>query len=152
MNNRLYHGAILLAGLFVMLTVAGTSRTQAQISIVVAKSSSHTANGGELKQIFSGTKLHWSDGERIAVVQLSDNATAKPFFENFVGMSLNQVRNDWARLVLTGQASAPKQCNNDEAVKRAVADDESAVGFISSSALDPSVKEIYRVITFSRSK
>ena len=152
MKNRIYHGVILVAGLFVMLAIAGTSSVQAQISIVVANSSTHTANGSELKQIFSGTKLHWSDGQRIAVVQLSENTTAKPFYENFIGMSLNQVRNDWSRLVLTGQATSPKQCSNDEAVKKVVAGDENAVGFIASSALDSSVKEIYRVITFSRGK
>ncbi len=152
MKNRLNVPKIASAILFAAFVFAGTQQARAQISIVVAKSSTHTAEGSELKQIFSGTKLRWSDGERVAVVQLAENAVAKAFFENFVGISVIQARNEWSRLILTGQAVAPRQCNTDEAVKKAVAENADAVGFISSSSLDSSVKEIYRVITFAQSK
>ncbi len=152
MKKRCHHHTITLASLFVALAIMSSVPARAQLSVVVSNSSSHTADSNVLKQIFAGVKLKWPGGERIGVVTQSDNATEKAFYENFVGKSLSQTRNDWSRLVLTGQASAPKRCSGDDAVKKAVAENADAIGFIATSSLDGSVKEIYRVMTFSRSK
>lgn len=152
MKKRWYHQIVTLAGLFLALVLLSSVPARAQLSVVVSNSSTHTADSNVLKQIFTGLKLNWPGGERIGVVTQSDNATEKAFYENFIGKSLSQTRNDWSRLVLTGQASAPKRCAGDEAVKKAVVENADAIGFISTSSLDGSVKEIYRVMTFSRSK
>ena len=151
MKKRCDHRISALSRLVLALLLMSGVTAKAQISVIVAKSSTHTAESNELKQIFTGMKLNWSGGEKTVVVEQSENATGKGFYENFIGKSLSQVRSGWSRLVLTGQASTPKRCVNDAAVKKAVAEDENAVGFISSASLDESVKEIYRVITFTRS-
>lgn len=117
----------------------------AQISVVVSKSSQQTASASELKQMFAGVRLSWPSGEKIVIADQSDTEVGKSFYEKFVGKSVSQIRTEWTKLVLSGQASAPKKCSNDDAVKKTLADNPNGVGYISSSALDGTVKEIQRI-------
>lgn len=117
----------------------------AQISVVISSSSSQSASKEELKEVFAGAKLTWSNGSKIQVVDQPETDMGKKFYEGFVGKSVNQVRTQWTKLVLSGQAGAPAKCADDAAVKKAVADNPNAVGYISSSALDGTVKEIQRI-------
>jgi ABC-type phosphate transport system substrate-binding protein len=139
------HRILMLGSLLLALMVIGSMPTQAQISIVVAKSSHQTAGAGDLRQMFSGAKLTWSAGEKVAIADQPEAAIGKAFYDKFIGKSLSQVRTEWMKLVLSGQAAAPKKCSDDDAVKAFVRENPNAVGFISSSAVDESVKELYRV-------
>ncbi|MGY6566399.1 MAG: hypothetical protein ACXIU5_16790 [Halomonadaceae bacterium] len=62
------------------------------------------------------------------------------FYEKATGRNVSQVKSTWARLVFSGQAQAPTQLSDSNAVKRAVAEDPRAIGYIERSALDSSVK------------
>jgi hypothetical protein len=133
--------------LMTMLILAAvmTITVEAQISVVVSKSSNQSATQSELKQMFAGVRLTWSGGEKMTIADQSDTEVGKTFYDKFIGKSVSQVRTEWTKLVLSGQASAPKKCSNDDAVKKALADNPNAVGYISSSSLDGTVKEIHRV-------
>lgn len=138
--------ALLLLGF-----VAGLGNLQtahAQISIVVAKSAKLDSNDlkkSEIKEIFTGNKQKWSNGNKIQVVDQAETAIGKEFYEKVLNKSLNQVRHYWTRLMLSGQASAPLQCPSDKIVKKVVAGSAHAIGYISTSSLDDSVKEILRI-------
>ena len=137
---------ILTYALAVMVVVAlMAASAEAQISIVVAQSSSQKASKDELKEIFSGARLTWSNWNKIQVVDQPESEVGKKFYDGFVGKSVIQVRTQWTKLVLSGQAGAPTKCADNDAVKKAVSSNPNAVGFISSSALDGTVKEILRV-------
>lgn len=62
------------------------------------------------------------------------------FYEQAAGRNVAQVKSTWARIVFSGQAQAPTQLPDSNAVKRAVAEDPRAIGYIEKSALDSSVK------------
>lgn len=62
------------------------------------------------------------------------------FYQEATGRNVSQVKSTWARLVFSGQAQAPTQLPDSDAVKRAVAEDPRAIGYIEKSALDSSVK------------
>lgn len=53
---------------------------------------------------------------------------------------MSQVKATWARLIFTGKAHAPREVADAAAVKKAVAADPKALGYIQKSELDPSVK------------
>ena len=137
---------VLCVALAVMVAVALLAASaDAQISVVVASSSSQKATKDELKEIFAGAKLTWSNGNKVQVADQPETEAGKKFYDDFVGKSVVQVRTQWTKLVLSGQASAPTKCADNDAVKKAVAGNPNAVGFISTSALDGTVKEISRV-------
>jgi ABC-type phosphate transport system substrate-binding protein len=62
------------------------------------------------------------------------------FYKKATGKDLSQMKTIWARLTFTGRAQPPKEIADSAAVKKAVAADPKAIGYIEKSALDNSVK------------
>jgi ABC-type phosphate transport system substrate-binding protein len=56
-----------------------------------------------------------------------------------------QVKTIWSKLVFTGKGTAPKEYKTAAEVKKAVAADVSAIGYIDKAAVDDSVKVILSV-------
>jgi ABC-type phosphate transport system substrate-binding protein len=56
-----------------------------------------------------------------------------------------QVKSIWSKLVFTGKGTAPKEYATSAEVKKAVAADPTAIGYIEKSAVDDSVKVILTV-------
>ncbi len=138
--------ALLLFGLVFGLGNHGVA--QAQISIIVAKSAKLDSNSmkkAELKIIYTGNKLRWSNGNKIQVVDQAETGLGKKFYDHVLGKTLNEARRQWAKLMLSGQASPPVQCPSDKTVKKVVAGNPNAIGYIATGALDESVKEVLRI-------
>jgi hypothetical protein len=129
----------------VLLIVLSTPFATAQTSVIVSRSSSNAVAKEEVKEMFTGARLTWSSGTKVQIADQPDTDLGKKFYESFLGKTLIQVRGQWTKLVLSGQASAPIKCADDDAVKKAVAANANAVGIISSKSLDGTVKEILRI-------
>jgi ABC-type phosphate transport system substrate-binding protein len=127
------------------LFLIGIPAASAQISVIVPKSASVKITKAEIKEIFIGAKLKWPNGNKIQVSDQPDTAIGKMFYEKVIGKSANQVRTQWAKLSLSGQATAPLKYPSDKAVKKAVTSSPHTIGYIASSALDDSVQEILRI-------
>jgi ABC-type phosphate transport system substrate-binding protein len=127
------------------LILAMAVSAQAQISVIVAKSTEAKATKTEVKEIFTGAKLKWANGNKIQVVDQPDTELGKKFYDLVIGKSANQVRRQWTKLLLSGQAVAPIKQPSDKNVKKIVAGNPNAIGYIATSALDDSVREILRI-------
>jgi ABC-type phosphate transport system substrate-binding protein len=139
---RRYGGAVLLVGL---LFVTATNQARAQISVVVAASSQAQATESQIQDMFVGAATTWPDGTRVQVVDQPDTDVGTRFYADFLRQSVAQVRTQWTSKVLSGQASAPKKAADSDAVKRAVSETPGSIGYIATSALDDSVKELIRI-------
>ena len=134
--------ALLVVSLFFFL---GYNSSFGQISVIASKSSTQTLTKDEAKEIFSGVKTTWSNGKKVLVIDQSDTEVGGKFYNDFLSKSVNKVRLQWTKLVLSGQAAAPIKATDDEEVKKNVAKDPNSVGYINSKSLDPSVKELFRI-------
>jgi ABC-type phosphate transport system substrate-binding protein len=132
------------AGSAALILVMGVP-APAQISVIVAKATEAKANKAEVKEIFTGAKLKWANGNKIQVVDQPDTELGKKFYDAVIGKSANQVRRQWTKLLLSGQAAAPLKQPSDKNVKKIVAGNPNAIGYIATDALDDSVREILRV-------
>jgi ABC-type phosphate transport system substrate-binding protein len=65
------------------------------------------------------------------------------FYKKVTDKDASQVKSLWSKLVFTGKATMPKEVGDSAAVKKAVAADPKAIGYIEKSAVDGSVKVIY---------
>lgn len=65
------------------------------------------------------------------------------FYKKVTDKDASQVKSLWSKLVFTGKATMPKEAGDSAAVKKAVAADPKAIGYIEKSAVDASVKVIY---------
>lgn len=117
----------------------------AQISVVVSRAASHTATQTQIKDFFTGTKLHWSSGAKVLVIDRPKTEIGETFYKKLVGRSPAQVRVQWTKLVLSGQAPPPIKGMSEEEVKKLVSENPNAIGFIATSALDDTVKELIRI-------
>jgi ABC-type phosphate transport system substrate-binding protein len=65
------------------------------------------------------------------------------FYKKVTDKEASQVKALWSKLVFTGKATMPKEGADSAAVKKMVASDPKAIGYIEKSAVDASVKVIY---------
>ena len=92
--------------------------------------------------------------EQIADLYLARNSAWTPldqaagssiyaeFYKKLTGRDTAQVKAIWSRILFTGRGVPPKQLIDSAAVKKAVAANPKAVGYIERSAVDASVKVI----------
>ncbi|WP_395405934.1 hypothetical protein ACHMW6_04560 [Pseudoduganella sp. UC29_106] len=64
------------------------------------------------------------------------------FYQKIADKDPAQVKAIWSKLVFTGKATPPKELKSNAEVKKAVADDPKAIGYIDKSAVDDTVKVI----------
>ncbi len=75
--------------------------------------------------------------------QAEGSAIRTDFYKKVSNMDASQVKAGWLKLVFTGKAtSEPKEYKSNADVKKAVADDPKAIGYIDKSAVDDTVKVI----------
>lgn len=92
--------------------------------------------------------------DQVADVFLGKSQTATPidqvetapvyadFYKKATGRDVAQVKSTWSRIVFSGKGQPPKQLPDNAAVKKAVAADPKAIGYIEKSAVDGSVKTL----------
>ena len=145
MSKRIAKQCIMMCFLVMGFGILACANAQAQVSVVVSKSSAHNPGEADVKSFFSAVKFAWENGAKVQVVEQPDTEVATAFYTKFLGKSVSMIRKEWTKLILSGQASAPVKCANDDAVKKAVAANGDAIGFISSSSVDGTVKEVLKI-------
>ena len=84
--------------------------------------------------------------QSFAPVDLPESSAVRTdFYKKLTGKDPSQVKALWSRLTFTGKGQPPKELPDAAAVKKAVAADPKAIGYIEKSAVDPSVKVIFAV-------
>ena len=76
------------------------------------------------------------------VDQADGSAIRADFYHKAAEKDAAQVKAIWSKLVFTGKATQPKEYASNAEVKKAVAADPKAIGYIDKSAVDDSVKVI----------
>lgn len=75
-------------------------------------------------------------------VEHSDGPLRNEFYKKVLDKDVSQVKAIWSRLVFTGKAAAPRELASSAEVKKAVAADLNAIGYIEKSQLDDTVKAV----------
>jgi hypothetical protein len=87
--------------------------------------------------------LFLGKNQNLTPLDINDSAPLyAEFYRKATGRELAQVKSTWSRIVFTGKGQAPKQLPDAAAVKKAVAADPKAVGYIEKSAVDGTVKVV----------
>jgi ABC-type phosphate transport system substrate-binding protein len=103
--------------------------------VVIGNLAAAPMSKDEVTQFFLGKSQAMKPVDRSS----SDPIKAQ-FYQKLSGQDLSQVKATWSRLVFTGKASAPKELPDAAAVKKAVAADPKAIGYIDKSEVDSTVK------------
>jgi hypothetical protein len=122
--------AIFAAG----LVLAAASATAADL-VVVGNPAAAAVSKDIVSDVFLGKSQAFTP-----IDQPEGSPIYAEFYRKATGRDVAQVKATWARLVFSGKAQAPRQLPDAAAVKKAVAADPKAVGYIEKSAVDASVK------------
>jgi ABC-type phosphate transport system substrate-binding protein len=111
----------------------------AEVVVVVnAKAAESSMTKDQVAQFFLGKSSAYTP------VDQPDSAPIRAeFYKKVTDKEASQVKALWSKLVFTGKATMPKEAGDSAAVKKAVAADPKAIGYIEKSAVDASVKVVY---------
>lgn len=128
--------------LFAMIAAAGLSLAvpaMAEVVVVVnPKAAEASMTKEQVAQFFLG-----KSSAMTPVDQPESAPIRAEFYKKVTDKDTSQVKSLWSKLVFTGKATMPKEAGDSAAVKKAVANDPKAIGYIEKSAVDASVKVIY---------
>jgi len=111
----------------------------AEVVVVVnPKAAEASMTKDQVAQFFLG-----KSSAMIPVDQPDGAPVRAEFYKKVTDKDASQVKSLWSKLVFTGKATMPKEVGDSAAVKKAVAADPKAIGYIEKSAVDASVKVIY---------
>lgn len=120
---------------------------QAQVAVVVnPKSAAASMTADQVASIFLGKSSTLPSGATAAAVdQAEGSAVREQFYAKVAGKQAAQVKAAWSRLVFSGKATPPKELGSSADVKKFVAANPDAIGYIEKSAVDGSVKVVLTV-------
>jgi ABC-type phosphate transport system substrate-binding protein len=124
----------------VLLSALGAAALPASAEIVVIVSKQNPATrmfSEQASQFFLGKSNLFTP-----VDQADGSAIRNEFYKKVADKDAAQVKALWSKLVFTGKATPPKEFPNSADVKKAVAADPKAIGYIDKSAVDDTVKVI----------
>ena len=109
---------------------------QAQVAVVMAPSASAMTR----EQV---ANLYLGRSAELTLLDLPEgSATRDLFYKKATDREPAQVKSTWSRIVFAGKGTPPKEVADAAAVKKAVAADPKAVGYIEKAAVDGSVKVV----------
>lgn len=128
----------ILTALFASAVAATALPASAEIVVIVNKDNPASRMFSEqASQFFLGKSAMFTP-----VDQAEGSKIRADFYQKVADKDPAQVKAIWSKLVFTGKATPPKEFKSNAEVKKAVADDPKAIGYIDKSAVDDSVKVI----------
>ena len=111
----------------------------AEVVVVVHPSAPQASmTRDEVAQYFLGKST------ALAPVDQPESAPVRAeFYKKVTDKDMSQVKALWSKLVFTGKATMPKEVASSADVRKAVAANPKAIGYIEKSAVDATVKVIY---------
>lgn len=129
-------------GCFLIICITFLSVESFATDIIVNPSVSQTkVSQNTLRAIFGMRLLQWPDGEPIVVFVLSQS---DPLHVNFtkehLGLFPHQLERSWDLLVFSGTGQSPNRVKSEQEMRRHVAATPGAIGYISRTGFDESVR------------
>lgn len=125
-----------LLGLASVVVMLAPVAAQAQIAVVMGPSAAPLSKD-QVANIYLGRSFD------LKPMDLPESSPAREqFYKKATDRDLSQIKATWSRIVFTGKGQPPKEQPDAAAVKKAVAADPKAIGYIEKSAVDASVKVV----------
>jgi ABC-type phosphate transport system substrate-binding protein len=137
--SRLLGTALLLG----ILAGAAPSRAADLVVIVSARNPVAALRADQVAAIFLGQSVRFPDGTEAVPFDLRLGVPMRDeFYARVTNKTPALLKAHWSKMVFTGRGQPPSELPDSAAVRRKVADDPEAIGYIERSALDTSVRAV----------
>ena len=128
--------------LLAMSAVAASAHADVVV-IVSAKSPITRLTAEQTARIFLGKAGSFPDDrDAVPIDQAEGSAIRDEFYSKVVHKNPSQLSAYWAKVIFTGDGRPPVMMESNAAVRKAVASDPNAIGYIDKSAVNKSVRVI----------
>ena len=119
----------------IVLAVFIVAAVQAEEIVVIVNPAATPINKEQIADLYLGRGGVWTP-----IDQAVGSGIYVEFYKKATGRDIAQVKAIWSRILFTGRGLPPRQMPDSAAVKKAVAANPKAVGYIEKSAVDASVR------------
>lgn len=131
--------------LFALATVVALPASADELAVIVHSKRDIQLDVEEVAQIYLKKRRFWPDGGRIVPVNRdSGSAAREAFVRSVFGTRVGQLVVYWNRQYFQG-ILPPATLASDEAVRRFVAGEELAIGYVHPSVVDGSVRVVLQL-------
>jgi ABC-type phosphate transport system substrate-binding protein len=118
-----------------ILLALGMTQSRAGELVVIVNASGPGISKEQVADVYLGR-----NGGLIPIDQAANSQIYVEFYKKATGRDVDQIKAIWSKIIFTGRGLPPKQMADSAAVKKAVAANPKAIGYIEKSAVDTSVK------------
>lgn len=124
------------------LSLAAGGTGLADVVAVVSPQNPLTAlSKSQVADIFLGKTVRYPGGAPAVPIDQAEGSQARDeFYAAFAGKSPAQIKAHWSKIIFTGRGQPPKAVSNSVEVRKLIAANPQAIGYIERSAVDASVK------------
>jgi ABC-type phosphate transport system substrate-binding protein len=139
-NKRL---CALTLGLGMAISAWPNMASAAVVAVVSSRSGVSSLSENEVTDIFLGKLNRFPGGEMVSPIDLPEGSEVRDeFYLKFSGKSQAQLKAHWSKVIFTGRGKPPKRVANSAEVKKLLAENPNAIGYIDPADVDSSVKVI----------
>jgi ABC-type phosphate transport system substrate-binding protein len=130
--------------LLLLAMSAVTASAHADVVVIVsAKSHVSSITAEQTARIFLGKASSFPDeGDAIPIDQAEGSAIRDEFYSKVVHKSSTQLSAYWAKIIFAGDGRPPQKLESNDAVRKAVAGNPNAIGYIDKKTVNKSVRVI----------
>jgi ABC-type phosphate transport system substrate-binding protein len=116
------------------------------VVIVNPKNPAAAMSAEQVAQVFLGRSTSFPGGGAVTPLDQKEGVAVRDeFYTKVADKNPGQVKAFWAKQMFSGNGSPPRELGSSSDVKRAVASDPTAIGYVEKEALDSSVKGVLTV-------
>jgi ABC-type phosphate transport system substrate-binding protein len=127
------------------LLIAAGVRAADDVVVIINKDIPHIVDKDYVAGIYTGRIKGWPDGSPVFPLDQGESSPARAeFYATVVGRSQANIQALWAQNIFAGKGLPPKVATPGAEMKRLVATNRNAIGYIRASEVDDTVKVLLR--------
>lgn len=126
-----------------MAVLCAATHAAADVAVIVnPKAGVDSLSQEQIANLFLGKATSFPSGSAAAPVEQTDGATRNEFSSKVLKKDAAGVKAHWAKMQFTGKGTPPKEVGASADVKKFVAGNPTAIGYVDKGAVDSSVKVV----------
>lgn len=131
-----------LKGMVLMPAFSVQSQTS-DVWVIVHPDNPHPIDRAFVQRLYTGVLRAWPDGSPAFPLDLpEEHAFRAAFSQQWLGRSVANVRTLWTQNVFTGKGLPPRITSMEGEMRRLVATNRNAIGYVAATLADNSVKVV----------